>query len=666
MRAWHRGSLRELVARSATSIAAELAAAAANRRLAPNPESLGSWVESTTYLQAAARNLVAHNPSAHDWTYFLEFEIPRRSRRIDGVVIAGDLVFLLEWKVGADRFDRSAIWQAEQYALDLRDFHEASHNCLIVPLLIATNASPRPIAGTLDPARLVQPTQLLRPEQLADAMSHWWKQARELDLPHIEAEAWERAAYRPTPTIIEAAGMLYEGHDVREISQAGARNLDETVDAVLELIDRCQRERRRGVAFITGAPGSGKTLAGLQVVHAPEVLGRAEAAGVFVSGNVPLVNVISASLVESAGRAGRSKAEAAREVRTFIQHAYAFRNEYASHPGRHPSEHVVLFDEAQRAWDARQVASWTKNPLSHSEPRIFLDVMSRVPDWAVIIALVGGGQEINRGEAGLGEWGRALAEAHPDWIVLAAPAVLPGSGEVPPGGRLLDALGTGMEVHAEPRLRLEMNVRSPRAERLNRWVDQLLDLDLAGARSHLPDQRDFPLVMTRDLSAAREWLRDRNAAEPKHRTGLLVSADAKRLRAWGLDTQTLQRERKWADWFLRDPGDVRGSDQLEVAATNFDCQGLEIDWAGIVWGNDLVPAPDRAWTARQFRGTKWQNANAERARYIVNAYRVLLTRARRGQVICVPQPDGRDATVPREEFDRIAEALGAAGVPSID
>jgi hypothetical protein len=379
---------------------------------------------------------------------------------------------------------------------------------------------------------------------------------------------------------------------------------------------------------------------------------------------MPLVEVITEALSKSATLAGKTRNDARREVRTFIQHAYLFRNEYAEHPERPLAEHVILFDEAQRAWDRRQVERWTRGASSRSEPEIFLDIMNRAEDWAVVIALVGSGQEINRGEAGLGEWGRALRESHSDWIVRAAPAVLPGE-DAPPGGRLFDEVPLGLEIGRDHRLTLRMNVRSPRAERLNEWVDHVLGRRVDEARAVFPDPAEFPMVMTRDLEVARAWVRDRTDLD--QRSGLLASAEARRLRAWGIDTKVLRQEKSWADWFLRERGDIRGSDQLEIAATNFDCQGLEIDWGVVCWGNDLVPTiAALEWRVSQFTGTSWKHANAEKSRFILNGYRVILTRSRRGQIIWVPRPDGSDPTLPPKDFDGIAEMLQDAGVPLLD
>jgi len=666
MSAWHSGTLADLVQSDLHGIAATLAAKATVRSLSPTPESFEAWVESLTDLHRMAGHLIGSHSGAGAWYYFVEFEIPRRARRIDFVLLADDLLFIFEWKVGAERFDRAATWQTEQYALDMRDFHEGSRDRRIIPVLVATRATAIDSLPAVEHTRLVQRVRTLTPSQIADRVLTDWRALHNEHASPIDAKTWEIAPYRPTPTIIEAAQLLYEQHDVKELSISGAQNLDETVNAVLDLIETCRTQKRRGIAFITGSPGSGKTLAGLQVVHDPRmaVISGSEAAGVFLSGNMPLVEVVRAALTDSEVRHGRRKQEAQREVSTFIQHAYLFRNAYAL-TGT-PPEHVVLFDEAQRAWDRKQVFSWTRKSVDRSEPEILLDVMSRKGDWSVVVAMVGGGQEINSGEAGLGEWGRALLVSHPDWLIRASPQVLPGSSLPPPGGRLFENAVDGLtSLVPDQRLHLQMNVRSPRAERLNAWVDALLELRLGDARAAAPDPREFPMAFTRSLDQARQWLREH--CDEDQRSGLLASADARRLRAWGLDPRNLRAEKAWADWFLKPRGDVRSSNQLEVPANNFDCQGLEIDWAGVCWGNDFAAGmADRQWRIRRFTGSRWTNPSSETRRYILNGYRVLLTRARRGQILWVPQPDGTDATLAPSDFDDVAGLLAAVGVPCID
>jgi hypothetical protein len=459
VRSWYRCDIEELLGSERTSIVARLALSSAERGLDASPEAILAWHTTLNILQEAGRFLSQKFPPARDWRLCLEFEIPRRRRRIDAILLADELVFLIELKAGKSTFDRADRWQVEQYALDLRDFHAGSHDRVIIPILVASNARSSSVPGTVDrEAPGVLDVQALGPGDLGPRVLAFHTLLHDPLARPTTADSWEDAPYRPTPSIVEAAVQLYQSHDVREISASDAQNLDLTVDAVLKLVEQCRRQGRRGIAFITGAPGSGKTLAGLQVVHDQRLASDEETAGVFLSGNMPLVEVISSALVQAElGRDAMSRQERLRRVSAFIQHAYAFRNEYAEHGGRVPHEHVVLFDEAQRAWDAEQVSRWTRGQSSRSEPHILLDVMSRVPGWAVVVAMVGGGQEINRGEAGLKEWGRALAEHHDDWLVYASSQVLPGS-PAAPGGRLFEVLPQRPIIASDARLHLTMNV----------------------------------------------------------------------------------------------------------------------------------------------------------------------------------------------------------------
>ena len=660
-RAWFGAPLDTFAATATETIVGMLSRAAAERGLSPTPQSVTAWETSVDILKSTASELIATSSKRSAWHLLLEYELPRRSKRADAILLTESVVCVIEFKAGADRFDRAARWQAEEYALDLRDFHAGCRNLRVVPFLVATHA----VAPMSDGTEPFGEVRCVNPQRLAATVERTLMSSVEPVHSTVDAHGWDSAPYRPTPSIVEAALTLYAGHDVREISKADAGNLDLTVDAIAEFVSRCQREGRHGIAFITGAPGSGKTLAGLQVAHDHRISGTDESAGVFLSGNMPLVEVISAALSSSARARGdeSSTRNASRKVKTFIQHAYAFRGEYAQHEERKPHERIVLFDEAQRAWDASQVTRWTRGEISKSEPEILLEVMNRHSDWAVIIAMVGSGQEINRGEAGLAEWGRALRASHSDWLVAASPEVLPGSPERA-GGRLLDEQDHTLDVSADLRLHLNMNVRSPRAEKLNRWVDALLANQLSSARVSFPNPSEYPFVITRSLDAAKDWLRDRTTEE--QRCGLVANAGARRLRAWGLDTRTLKRERDWANWFLRGRDDIRASYQLEVPATNFDCQGLELDWVGICWGSDFVYSPlSDDWIVRRFVGTRWQKASDELRRFTTNSYRVLLTRARRGQVIWVPDPDGSDLTLEPQLLNDTYDLLRSAGVPEL-
>lgn len=653
-----RATYQQLVATPPEAIVGRLATLTAGRNQSATPESLAAWRTTLRVLRDTYETLTSRVVGVGEWPVILEYEVPRRDKHIDIVILSPFAIIPIEMKAGSSSFLRADLWQTERYALDLRDFHVESNHRRIAPILVAT------AAATTVPDQPLNASGVLAVACLgSDGLANYIAALSSL-LPAdqiLDGRAWDDSGYRATPTIVQAAQRLYEQHDVRAISMSDATNLSETVDAVVELVERCRAEHRRGIAFITGSPGSGKTLAGLQVVHDARLTRGNEAEGIFLSGNRPLVEVISRALASSNRQSGRAALERGRSLETFIQHAYKFRNDYAERSDRVPPEHIVLFDEAQRAWDRQRVTSWSRGTSTRSEPEIFLDIMTRVPDWCAVIAMVGGGQEINRGEAGLGEWGRALSTDHPDWLVLASPIVLDPS-QSGPGGTLFE--DNGREVATDARLHLKMNVRSPRAERLNRWVDAVLAQDVQSAMSEVPDQREFPLVFTRSLDTAKQWLSDRAATDEHY--GILASASDRRLRAWGLDSHVLQQEDSWADWFLRERGDVRSSCQLEVPATQFDCQGLELDWTCVCWGNDLTPTgPDGVWRTRAFAGNAWAERRDRNRQYLINGYRVLLTRARRGMIIWVPEAKPGDASIRGDYLDATVNLLQRAGLPLI-
>jgi hypothetical protein len=474
----------------------------------------------------------------------------------------------------------------------------------------------------------------------------------------IDPARWDSSDYTPTPTIIEAAQELYAGKNVREISRShsGIENLTRTTDSVIGAIEEAKTVGRKRICFITGVPGAGKTLAGLNIVHNKEL--HEGDLGVFLSGNVPLVRVLTEALArDAAARLGQPREQARRRVETFIQNVHRFIETYYSDPAQVPVDRVVVFDEAQRAWNAAQAGR--KFNRECSEPETLLEIMDRHSDWSVIVALIGGGQEINRGEAGLSEWGRALAGRFPHWQILVSPDLKAGVHAT--GACLFEELPEGVAVLENRSLHLSVNLRSYKAEVLSQFVEAVLYLDQERARELSGGLKDYPIVLTRDLDLAKGWLRER--CRGLRRVGLVASSGGRRLRAHGLDVTT---ELDVENWFLNGPDDVRSSHYLEVPATEFGVQGLELDWTGVCWGGDLHPKAGR-WNCRAFRGTRWQQIrDPEMNRYIVNKYRVLLTRAREGVVIWVPPGDRSDPTRPPEIYDCVADYLDRCGIASLD
>jgi hypothetical protein len=623
-----------------------------------------AWEAQCRLLDDFIHDLLARLPTSESWALLLEFAIPRRNKFPDAILLADDLIFVIEFKIGAATFDSAAKWQVEDYALDLRDFHLESAARTIIPILIASEASATGNFNLPNTAQTVWPVISSAPSDLPRVVQGTFGNGHRARRSPIDVEAWENSAYKPSLSIIEAATQLFSGHSVREISHAYADNLSATTHAILGGIQEARETGSRLICFVTGVPGAGKTLTGLNAVHDPASSQGVGCPGVFLSGNGPLVKIMREALVRNAAATRDiSKKQALREVGTFVQSVHSFINEYAP-SDRPPFEHVVIFDEAQRAWDAAQVEKERK--LKGSEPQIMLRIMERCPEWCTIVALVGGGQEINTGEAGLEEWGRALAQADGTWRVLVSPEAVIG-GQSLAGHRLFpEGVPLKCDVSEKSPLHLDVSVRSFRAQRMTNWVNFLLKGDPATAQRELENTGEFPLVLTRDLGHAREWLRARSRLE--RRCGLVASSGSLRHRAYGLELSTqFRRAYPYEEWFLGDPMDFRSSYQLEVAATEFECQGLELDWVGVCWGDDFSWNPEHGgWSYQRLVGRNWRRVKSEvTRRYVLNKYRVLLTRAREGMVIWVPPGDSKDPTRDPYVMEATAEYLKSAGVPGL-
>ena len=624
-----------------------------------------AWGVEIKTLKAACEEAVRVEPSAARWSLLLEYPIPRRQKRLDAVVLAGDVILCLEFKTEDKAFNLRSQRQVEDYALDLRDFHEMSGNRRLVPIVVVPKAASvdnkESEVAFNEPVRGVR---LTNSGNLASTLLSAYRAEHQLTSSPIDPAGWDNSPYHPVPTIIEAAETLFAGHNVRELAHAhaGAINLTRTSDRIVEIIQQAQRNSEKVVCFVTGVPGAGKTLAGLNVVHNPVLRKDGRPAGIFLSGNGPLVKIVSAAIARDFKR--RSKESGGeRTVATFIQNVHAFVNEGLEKPDKAPVERVVVFDEAQRAWNVDQ--NRKKNGLEVSEPETMLSIMDRHRGWAVLVALVGGGQEIHNGEAGLSEWGRTLRERFSGWKVAVSPSALNGDASNA-GHQLFDGgdIGT-LELRKEPSLHLKTTQRSFRAQRFTEWVDAVLTTDVEKAASIVPDLKDFPFAITRSLATARAWLQKH--ARGQQRAGLVASSGAIRLRPDGLELSSGFRQGNrdmYVRWFLDLPPDVRSSNQLEVVASEFECQGLELDWVGICWSGDFqFDAVNNAWLYRRFSGSAWgiMKDGIDR-KYLLNKYRVLLTRARRGLIIWVPEGDVQDQTRSPGLLNSTADYLVRCGV----
>ena len=651
------------------------------------PEQLSAWRLQLPVLRAALSHAadVADGQPAAPWIH-LEFDIPRLGRRVDAVLVTSSCVIPIEFKVGAKTFERPDYDQGWDYGLDLKNFHAPSHPAAIFPILCATEA-PRgdarwkpPHPDGVRPPFRCSGAELGRAIRLALEASP----SRPLPLvegrgegaftaPRLDPATWGTGVYSPTPTIIEAARSLYARHTVHDItrSDAGAVNLAATADAIERIIATAKSQGRKAIVFVTGVPGAGKTLVGLNVATRH---GREHDAthAVFLSGNGPLVAVLREALARDElerrrlahprARIGESRTA----VKAFIQNVHHFRDDTLRSPAA-PVDHVVVFDEAQRAWDARQLASFMKRKkglpgFTQTEPDVLLSAMDRHADWAVVVCLVGGGQEINTGEAGISAWLESLRSVFPGWDVFISPHLTDSEYAAAAAIRELSKSRGGVaRATFEPALHLSTSMRSFRAENVSRFVKALLDGEAELGRELFAEFRShYPIVLTRSMRAARRWIRrQRRGSE---RAGLVASSSAQRLKPHAIDIRVNIDP---VHWFLSPAKDTRSSLYLEDAATEFQVQGLELDWTIVTWDADLRWSGDD-WSYHSFRGAKWTDVKKlERRQYLKNAYRVLLTRARQGMVIFVPPGAKRDKTRSPGFYEGVYEYLTELGIAEV-
>lgn len=606
----------------------------------------GAWVTQIEILHEVLKQ--------YEGSIYFEYSIPRMGRRIDVVLLVGPVIFVLEFKVGESEFTSSAIDQVYDYALDLKNFHESSHGQYIAPVLIATNARGAVpiVAVTPQNDRLLFPIK----SDIAQLGCVIEDVLRFVEGDDIDANQWESGRYCPTPTIIEAAMALYNNHSVSEItrSDASAINLSQTAASISEIISLSRENAHKSICLVTGVPGAGKTLVGLDVAT-KHINPDDDLYSVYLSGNGPLVKILCEALARDRVMRGAEAGEkvkigtARSDVKTFIQNVHHFRDECLLDKLRPPIEHVAIFDEAQRAWNMEQTSSFMlrkKNTpdFNQSEPEFLISCMNRHEDWAVIVCLVGGGQEINTGEAGIGEWIDSINRSFPDWHIHISSRLTDTEYNAE---KILEEMKLRQQVTYHDGLHLAVSMRSFRAEDVSLLVKQMLDLEVDSARQTYEKVRGkYPLVITRDLSKAKKWLKGQ--ARGSERYGLVVSSQAERLKPHAIDVKSPMDP---VHWFLDKKDDVRSSYYLEDAATEFHVQGLELDWACVIWDADFRYFP-AGWSHHSFCGNRWNNIKKEeRQQYLKNAYRVLLTRARQGMVLVVPEGDADDPTRSSQFYD---------------
>ena len=596
-----------------------------------------------------------------DGRVIFEYTIPRMGKRVDVVVLHKNIVFLLEFKCGDTKYRASIYDQVYDYALDLRNFQKESHDKLLVPIMVSTRA-PEIANVIFEHDRIIAPLSC-NAKNIKHTIQVVSNQYTELTFNFV---AWENSEYLPTPTIVEAAQALYRGHNVHDItrSDAGAENLTITTDKINQIIEHSKANHCKSICFVTGVPGAGKTLVGLNLAIQRSNAQRGEQA-VFLSGNYPLVTVLQEALardkVERERQRGNrvSKKDALRSTSVFIQIIHKYRDSFVSND-HIPPERIAIFDEAQRAWTHDMISKFmrTKKGIAefqYSEPEFLISTMDRHRDWAVVVCLIGGGQEINNGEAGLPEWFDSLRRAFPNWDVYITPQL---SDVEYRRERTWSDMIADLNIFEHEKLHLATSVRSFRTPDFAAFVKAILDVDTEQAKELYQRIKDkYPVRLTRNLETAKSWVREQCRGTTRY--GMMASSSALRLKPEGI---FVKNEISVANWFLNGKDDVRSSYYLEDVVSEFDIQGLELDYSIVAWDADFR-FDGTKWTYFNFVGNRWQNVSSEeRKLYLKNAYRVLLTRARQGMVIFIPEGSDTDETRKRVWYNRVYEYLADIGV----
>lgn len=591
-----------------------------------------------------------------------EYDIVRLGKRIDVILLIKNMVFSLEFKNGKKIFTAQDAQQAEDYALDIKNFHKESENLYVCPILVATNAPKYPKQQLTD---CYPDKQIYLQRENIDTLFPKIETIvnKYGDDNRIDFEKWFNSQYFPTPTIVAAAVEAYNSHNVSEIarSEAGQDNIEKCEQKIYEIIEYAQSNKKKCICFVTGVPGAGKTLVGLDVV-AKSLENRGDSLSVYLSGNGPLVEVLREALKKDVKSRKKINKETEGAINALIQEGFAFKRDNMRTNMPTP-EKILIYDEAQRVWDVSKMKAKHKDDLRMhvSEPQLLYSIMDRHEEWAVMICLVGLGQDIYDGEVGINEWFRCGIDEFTNWEMFYSGAIFDQVEDKNIDRNKIQECDRCKEVKE---LHLSTSIRSFRADKQCQFVDYLLDNKPQKAKEvyNLTFNR-FPVYITRNFADAKKWVK--NQVRGSQRSGVLASSSAQRLKPEGI---FVMKDIDVKNWFLAPSNDLRSSNMLEIVASEFKVQGLEIDWSIVCWDADLRRKNLKEWEFYKFRGSNWNKRNKEeQKRYLLNSYRVLLTRARQGMVIFVPKgvDADEDPTRKQEFYNGIYNYLLSCGLKEL-
>ena len=612
------------------------------------PEQQKAWQIGFAWIHELASSL---NKTAGTWILLPEFSAPLVSGRPDLVILTKKHLLVVEMKTGIKSVDISGRRQVLDYAVTIWGKLKSARTRVVLPILLSTQATKQSFDFGMDLDTVKEPSSvfILNPNDLMLLLARI-SSAEAGEVLDFKSEK-QLLLYSPRPSVVEAATALVAATSDKNII-TGLSNEDELgrISNIIQKIGaQASRNLEKRIVVVAGPPGAGKTLVGLRMAHDPQLqklIPESIGTPLYLTGNGPLVDVLVESLArDEVRRMGSSKplAKSSAEAKVRLIHGITEKKLGIE-------SNVIIFDEGQRIWTAEHMRRKKGDNSLGSEAEEILSYLEK-RDWALVVVLLGEGQEINTGEEGITTWLDAVVQRnlHPgvNWRVT-----------IPDG---VDQKSISQYLEVEPSLRLNVARRTDNAADVAGWVSSLLNFKISQALEARKQFLDFPIFITRDLEEARDWLRSQVKTSGGS-SGLLASSKSKRLFRYGLDTVAdASRSFTWENWYLNHLPDLNSSEALEVVATEYKCQGLELDWVGVCWSWDLIPT-NESWVPRSLNSgsAKWR-VNSTKARYQINAYRVLLTRSRKGMVIWVPSGMDDDPSMSPTEMDLVAKVLLDSG-----
>jgi len=627
----------------------------------------GAWANQIKILQKYLKDKKGY--------IIFEYVLSRVNMRIDVVLLMDDIVYSLEFKNNEISFLPEDIDQADGYGYALKNFYEINRNKYVVPILIATKAPDEEcdVKSDLGPDKLFSlfKANTNKMEQYIDMIRS--KYGSQIIYTEKDFKNWINSPFKPNPTIIQSARSIYMNNKVDDFFKfdAGEENLKITEFTIEKIIKEAESKKEKVICFVSGVPGAGKTLVGLDLAgktrnnEDPNLPNS-----IFFSGNGPLINVLTEALGRDAYKnfpnKFPNKNRAVNDVKSFIQDLHAFKRELISKKQKSIDENILIFDEAQRVWDSVKLSEWlvTKKASDSyyglSEADLLFNIF-KDKEWGVIIALVGLGQDIHTGENGLGVWFKSLLEKNTDWEIKLSKEIF---------NQAADNISSYKEVLLKNKrvsdcdgLYLRTCIRTPRAKNLSDFSEALLNNQPEKAKMALPRFDDYPICITRSLQTAELYLLANR--KRKERCGKLCSSNSKIL---GRISHSFDNIDTWhfANWMLDENG-RDSSNSLTFSASEFNIQGLELDWGLLGWDMDMYYFKGKWNQQKMLTPKRFCESSDIVKKHILNTYRVLLTRARKGLIIYIPKTnDFEDPFNVSSYFDSTYEYLKSCGIKDID